>query len=76
MSGYKNCLICYLPEHLIVRNAGRVFNAESADNDPEAHEYLEARLGYCLAMLREYALAFRAIRASGKTSLATYKNGM
>lgn len=76
MSSYKNCRICYLPEHLIVRNAGRVFNTDPGDNDPEAHSYLEARLTYCLAMLREYAIAFRGIRASGKTSLETYKNGM
>jgi hypothetical protein len=29
-----------------------------------------------LAMLREYALAFTQIRASGKTSMETYTSGM
>jgi NAD(P)H-dependent FMN reductase len=76
MSSYKNSRICYLPEHLIVRNAAKVFNAEPSDNDPESHDYLDARLTYCLEMLREYALAFETIRASGKTSLDQYRNGM
>ena len=76
MSSYKNSRICYLPEHLIVRNAGKVFNEDSSENDPESHDYLDARLTYCLEMLREYALAFGAIRASGKTSLEKYTNGM
>ncbi|MDP5053666.1 MAG: NAD(P)H-dependent oxidoreductase [Congregibacter sp.] len=76
MSSYKNSRICYLPEHLIVRNAGKVFNEDSAENDDEMHNYLHARLGYCLEMLAEYAQAFQQIRASGKTSLEKYTNGM
>lgn len=76
MSSYKNSRICYLPEHLIVRNAGDVFNQDAADNDPESQDYLHARLTYCLQMLREYMLAFKHIRASGKTSLKVYANGM
>lgn len=80
MSSYKNSRICYLPEHLIVRNAGSVFNDSDADgadnNDPKSQEYLHGRLMYCLEMLREYGLAFRQIRASSKTSLETYTNGM
>ncbi len=76
MSSYKNSRICYLPEHLIIRYADTVFNDDPAQNKPSAQEYFEDRLTYCLAMLREYALAFRQIRASGKTSLATYTSGM
>ncbi|MFT7287420.1 MAG: NAD(P)H-dependent FMN reductase [Halieaceae bacterium] len=76
MSSYKNSRICYLPEHLLVRNVGSVFNENKAENKPEAHDYLHARLSYCLAMLREYGLAFKQIRASGKGSLETYTNGM
>lgn len=80
MSSYKNSRICYLPEHLIVRNAGSVFNDASDndadENDEKSQEYLHGRLMYCLEMLREYGLAFQQIRASGKTSLETYTNGM
>lgn len=76
MSSYKNSRICYMPEHLIVRHAAQVFNEDSAENDDEMHNYLHARLCYCLEMLGEYTQAFQQIRASGKTSLETYTNGM
>ena len=76
MSSYKNSRICYLPEHLIVRNVGSVFNANDDDNDPKSQDYLHKRLIYCLELLREYGLAFQQIRASGKGSLESYTNGM
>lgn len=76
MSSYKNSRIAYLPEHLIVRNAGEVFNTNADDNDASKHDYLNARLTYCLELLREYSLAFTQIRASGKASLEKYTNGM
>jgi NAD(P)H-dependent FMN reductase len=76
MSSYKNSRICYLPEHLIIRYVDKVFNDDPAKNKPEAQEYFEARLAYCLAMLGEYGKAFVQIRASGKTGLATYTSGM
>ncbi|MFU8763212.1 MAG: NADPH-dependent FMN reductase [Haliea sp.] len=76
MSGYKNNRLCFLPEHLIIRNVGSVFNVDSQDNDPEAQQYLNERLLYCLQLLREYALALHQVRASGKASLAVYSTGM
>ena len=76
MSSYKNSRLCYLPEHLIVRNAGQVFNDDPAENDEKTQTYMDARLIYCLELLREYALALKQVRASGKASLEVYKNGM
>ncbi|MEM7691655.1 MAG: NAD(P)H-dependent oxidoreductase [Pseudomonadota bacterium] len=76
MSGYKNGRVCYMPEHLIVRNVGTVFNAKSEDNVPANHDYIDKRLTYCLELLNEYAKAFIGIRASGKASLEDYANGM
>jgi NAD(P)H-dependent FMN reductase len=76
MSSYKNSRICYLPEHLIIRYVDTVFNDDPAQNKPDAQKYFEDRLAYCLAMLKEYALAFRQIRGSGKTTLETYTSGM
>ena len=75
-SSYKNSRLCYLPENLIIRHAAKVFNDDDADNDERSHTYLSARLVYCLELLKEYAIAFKGIRASGKASLATYTNGM
>ncbi len=76
MSSYKNNRLCYLPEHLIIRYVDTVFNADPADNKESAQEYFEARLAYCLRLLKEYSSAFRGIRASGAASLETYSSGM
>ncbi len=76
MSSYKNNRICYLPEHLIIRYVDTVFNDDPEKNKPSAQEYFEERLDYCLALLREYTLAFQQIRASGKASLEKYTSGM
>lgn len=76
MSSYKNSRICYLPEHLIIRYADTVFNEDESKNKESAQEYFDDRLTYCLAMLKEYSLAFTQIRASGKASLETYTSGM
>ena len=76
MSSYKNNRICYLPEHLIIRQVEAVFNADPADNDPSAQTYLEGRLDYCLKQLITYAQAFQTIRASETTNLDTYGSGM
>jgi NAD(P)H-dependent FMN reductase len=76
MSSYKNNRICYLPEHLIIRYVDTVFNEDTSQNKDSAQTYFEARLTYCLQLLREYALAFRQIRASGAATLAQYTSGM
>lgn len=76
MSGYKNNRVCYLPEHLIVRNCAKVMNPDEADNDSELHTLIADRADYCAAQLIAYAEAFVGIRASGTTSLDHYKNGM
>lgn len=76
MSSYKNNRICYLPEHLIIRFVETVFNEKPEDNKESAQEYFEARLSYCMRLLKEYALAFRGIRASGAASLENYPSGM
>ena len=76
MSSYKNNRLCYLPEHLIIRYVDTVFNDDPAENKASAQPYFEARLSYCLNLLREYATAFRGIRASGAASLEDYSSGM
>lgn len=59
MSSYKNSRICYLPEHLIIRNVSTVFNTSADD-----HSDIAQCLAYCLTMPKEYGLAFRKIRGS------------
>ncbi len=76
MSSYKNNRLCYLPEHLIIRNVESVFNEDSTKNNASAQPYFDDRLEYCLNLLGEYAAAFQKIRASGKASLENYSSGM
>ena len=76
MSSYKNNRICYLPEHVIVRNVERVLNDDPAQNNPDADGYFRERIRYALGILVEYAKALAQVRASGVTDLSKFKNGM
>ena len=76
MSSYKNNRICFLPEHLIIRNVESIFNINPVNNNSRAQLYFENRLDYCLKHLLTYGEAFKQIRASGDVSLDVYKSGM
>ena len=76
MSSYKNNRICYLPEHVIVRNVERVLNADASQNNPDADRYFRERIDYALGILAQYASALVQVRASGATDLSKFKNGM
>ncbi len=76
MSSYKNNRLCYIPEHVIVRNVESVLNDDPADNNPDADTYFRNRIAWALGILREYALALRQVRASGVTEHEMFKNGM
>lgn len=75
MSSYKNNRLCYIPEQVIVRNVEKVLN-EEGENLASADEYFRERIPFALGILKEYALALRAVRASGKTFDPKFKNGM
>ncbi len=76
MSGYKNNRLCYIPEHVIVRDVENVLNDDPADNDTEADGYLRGRIAWALGILREYALALARVRASGAADTSEYRFGM
>jgi NAD(P)H-dependent FMN reductase len=76
MSSYKNNRLCYIPEQVIVRNVESVLNADAEKNRAEADRYFRERISYALGVLREYALALIAVRASGAADLRVFKNGM
>ena len=76
MSSYKNNRICYLPEHLIIRNVESVFNDNEIDNNSSSQEYFENRLDYCLKQLLTYSKAFKQIRESDAVSIKKYGSGM
>jgi NAD(P)H-dependent FMN reductase len=73
-SSYKNCRICYIPEHLIVRNVNAVMNEGPAATKDD--ELIRARGHFALSLLAEYARALSAVRASGLTNHPDFPNGM
>ena len=75
-SSYKNNRLCYLPEHLIVRNCMVVMNQEESENDEGEHSYISERSLYCMKQLIAYADALAQVRASGAADLTPYPNGM
>ena len=75
-SSYKNNRLCYLPEHLIVRNCMIVMNESDTENDTEEHSYVSERSAYCVRQLLAYGVALAQVRASGAADLDTYPNGM
>lgn len=75
-SSYKNSRLCYIPEHLIIRNCMSVMNANAAENTGEEHDYLVDRARYALQQLFAYGEALVNVRASGTTSLEAFPNGM
>lgn len=73
-SSYKNCRICYIPDHLILRNVENIFNQEEPEN--KSDEYLRKRADYSLKILRLYTENMRPIRSDSIVDLETYGNGM
>ena len=74
ISSYKNSMICYIPEHLIVRDAAKMFVGDQpADKDDD---YMRARADYALRILLEYTKAMTSIRASGLTYDKRFPSGM
>lgn len=73
-SSYKNCRLCYLPEHLIVRNVEKVLNTPEPSSEDD--QRLHARIDYDLDILVKYAQALRSVRASIDMSNPAFANGM
>ena len=73
-SGYKNCRIAYLPEHLIVRQVEKVLNGPQAVD--EADERIRARIDYALDVLVRYAHALQPVRAAISFDNPAFTNGM
>jgi len=75
MSSYKNNRICYIPEHVIIRDVENVLNEEGNNNEKSDAFYRE-RIKWSLDVLKEYATALTAVRVTGITNNDQFKNGM
>ena len=73
-SSYKNNHICYIPEHLIVRQVGNVLNSQDASSPED--QAIRNRADFALNILAAYAKALQPVRASGVTQNKAYPFGM
>ncbi len=74
MSSYKNVHLHYIPEHVIVRQAGEMLNGPEAQSPDDA--YTRKRLDYGLRVLVEYAKASKLVRESGVLNRKDFPFGM
>ena len=73
-SSYKNTRLCYIPDHVIVRNVGQMLHGDQAADEHDAA--LRGRITYSLRVLVEYAKALRLVRESGVIDLKAFPYGM
>jgi len=73
-SSYKNCRLCYLPEHLIVRQAEKVLNGPHAADESE--QRMRARIDYALDILVRYGHALLPVREAVHFDNPAFTNGM
>lgn len=71
MSSYKNTRICYIPEQVVVRDVGALFDGDAFVESPEAKR-LEAQLVHALRLLVAYADALTAVRHRGVRDTAEF----
>ena len=76
MSSYKNNRLCYIPEHVIVRNVESVLNDDPSKNNESADTYFRERIDWTLDVLLAYAGALKPVRESGVTLSSKFGNGM
>jgi len=76
MSSYKNNRLCYIPEHVIVRNVEQVLNDNAEDNNREADGYFRERISWSLGILKAYAEAMKPMRESAQVHNDKFGNGM
>jgi len=76
MSSYKNSRICYIPEHVIIRDVEHVLNDNTQDNDERSDRFYRERIAWALGILKQYALALQQVRASGATKTDKFTSGM
>ena len=73
-SSYKNTHICYIPDHVIVRNVNQMLKGDQPADEHDAS--LRRRIEYSLRLLIEYAKALQSVRSSGVVDLQSYPYGM
>ncbi|CAQ84439.1 MULTISPECIES: NAD(P)H-dependent oxidoreductase [Photorhabdus] len=68
-SGYKNNKICFIPEHLVLRNIEK-------EDDINIPSQLSNRMEYCIKVLHGYAYYLKEFRDKYPINLRCFKYGM
>jgi NAD(P)H-dependent FMN reductase len=63
MSGYKNNRLCFIPDHVIIRQVEKVLNNIEKPESPDDERILR-RLQYSIGVFREYSVALKEVRKS------------
>lgn len=71
---YKNSRLNFIPEHLIFRHVGSMFNNDEND-DQRSQSYMSKRSDYALEYLYLYSEALSHVRENAPNN-ASYPNGM
>lgn len=76
MSSYKNTYICYIPNHVIVRDVEDVLNSEQPDPENKSDVFIRERLLHSVNVLQQYAKGLQVVRDSGVEDREKFKHGM
>ena len=74
MSSYKNNRLCYIPEHLIVRDATTRFVGDAPANKDD--ELMRDRADFALRVLLDYSKALKPVRENPALWEMKYASGM
>ena len=70
---FKNNKVCFIPEHLIIRNVNDILNKEVTSKEKD---YINERIDYTLPVLLEYAKALKLVRESQAVKTGKFGFGM
>ena len=73
-SSYKNTKICYIPEHIIIRDVNNMLKGDVPQNEEDG--FIRERIDFALTLLLEYCKALVNVRKSGKDSHPKFAYGM
>lgn len=74
--GFKNTKVCFIPDHLIVRQVEQLFQIDQGKNDVSASAYFQRRIDYSLDVLLLYAAALETVRLNPALKSSEFRFGM
>ena len=73
-SSFKNTFICYIPDHVIVRDVEKVLNPGPSSGADD--EFIRSKIAYSLQILTLYSQGLSIVRESGKLDFKSFPFGM